>query len=497
MKVLLIKPQRTIPNNFRGVGRIFPSVGLCYIGAVLEKNGYDVKVLDAAIEGWRKINQRSDGLKYIGIDFNEIGKRIKKEKPDIVGITTLSVDAISARQIARTVKNVDSNIKVMMGGCHVSVTPFKTIADKNVDFVVVGEGEYTTLDLVKTLDEDKELYNVKGLIYRDKDKVIKNRPREYIKNLDELPFPAWHLTNMKEFFKLTKYLQGSHLTPERHLSIITSRSCPYGCIFCSVRSIMGRGFRPRSPENVVAEMEYMVNKYKIKLFSVEDDNLTFDKKRAEKIFDLMIEKRLNNKITWDTPNGVRADTLDENLLGKMKKSGAVHIFVSPESGSQRVVKDIIGKKLDLGTVENAVRICKDIGLKISCYFIVGLPGETKEDLEKTVAFASKMREFGAITLCAMARPTFGTELYDLSKKKGYLMVDGEELERSLVQFEKRGALKTPEFTPEELDEYAKRIRAGNESDEMKQIIKTKPFHAFKLFTLHPKIISNYLLKNKS
>lgn len=493
MKILLIKPQRTIPKNFRGIGRIFPSVGLCYIGAVLENNGYKVKILDTAIEGWKKINKRYDGLDYIGLNFKEVEQRIRQEKPDLVGITSLSVDAINARKIAEVVKSVDKNIKVVVGGPHFSVTWQDELKNENIDYVCIGEGEYTMLDLVKSLESGSDLSKVKGLAWKKNEEIKINEPRQWIQNLDELPFPAWHLTNMKEFFKLTKYLQGSHLIPDRHLSIITSRGCCYSCVFCSVKSIQGQIFRPRKPEKVIEEIEYIINKYKIKFVSFEDDNFSLNYKRAEKILDLMIERGINEKLVFDYPNGLRADTLDLNLLTKMKKAGCVHAYISPESGSQRVVNDIIGKKLDLKSVENTAKICNQIGLKLSCFFIVGLPGETKEDLNKTVEFANKLRSYGAIPLCAIARPTFGTDLYKQAKEKGYLLKDGKELERSLVHFESEGVLKTLDFTPEELDEYARKIRGGNEPDEMLSVIKKYPFNVLKLFTLHPKIIAKYLV----
>lgn len=492
MKILLIKPQRTIPTNFRGVGRIYPSVGLGYIAACLEKAGHEVKILDAVMENWMKINRREDGLKYIGMSYEELKERIKSESPDIVGITGLSVDAINSRNIANVVKSANKDIKVVVGGCHFSVTYNDEINNENIDFICIGEGEITIVELVKALEGKMKLKDVKGLVWKKDGKTIVNESRPFIQNLDELPFPAFHLMNMEKYFKLCGYMQGSHLIPDRHFSIITSRSCPYACIFCSVRTIMGRGFRPRSPENVIKEMELMADKYKVKLLSIEDDNLTFDKKRAEKIFDLMIERGLNKKMKWDTPNGVRADTLDENLLRKMKESGAIRIWISPESGSQKVVDNIIGKKLDLNVVENVVKICQKIGLKISCFFMVGLPGETKEDIEKTITFAERLRSYGATPLCAIVRPTFGTDLYKICKEKGFLIKDKEDLERTLVSFEHEGLIKTDEFTPEELDVYAKRVRGKNEESELRELIRNYPLYIIKLLLIHPIFILKYL-----
>jgi len=491
MKILLIKPQKTIPNKFRGVGGLYPSPALGYLAAILEKNGYEVKILDAAIEKWNQINKRGDGCSYIGMNFDEIAEVIRQEKPNVVGVTALSVDAYNAHLIAKTVKSVDKTIKVVVGGCHFTVRVEESLKDENIDFVIVGEGEITIVELVKALEENKPLEDVKGLVFKKNGKIIRNDPRPFNQDLDSLPFPAWHLLPMEKYFELCKYLQGYLLIHERQFSIITSRSCPYACIFCSVRTIMGRGFRPRSPENVIEEMEQLIDKYKIKLLSIQDDNLTFDRKRAEKIFDLMIERGINKKIKWDTPNGLRADTLDEPLLRKMKESGAVHIYVSPESGSQRVVNEIIGKKLDLNAVENVVRICHKINLKINLFFVIGLPGETKEDIQKTIKFANKMRELGAIPSYAIARPTFGTDLYKLCKEKGYLIKDDRDLEKTLLNSEDEGAIQTPEFTPEELKKYAKMIRGKSEMESIMELLKTKPLYVLRLFLVRPIIILRY------
>jgi magnesium-protoporphyrin IX monomethyl ester (oxidative) cyclase len=492
MKVLLIKPPQTIPKNFKGIARFFPSIGLAYLGASLEKAGHDVKILDTGIEKWKQVNKREDGIRYIGMSWDDISERIKKEKPDIVGITTLTVDSYNAHQVAKIAKSVDKEIKVVMGGCHVSVKPEETLSDKNVDVVVMGEGEITIAELVDAIEKNKPLKNIKGILYKENGKIVKTVSRPFNQNLDDLPFPAWHLLPMEKFFEITSYLQGSHLTNERHFSMITSRSCPYSCVFCSVRTIMGRGFRPRNPQKVIEEMEQLIDKYKIKILSIEDDNLTFDKERAERIFDLMIERGINKKIKWDTPNGLRADTLDEPLLRKMKDSGAFHIFVSPESGSQRVVNEVIGKKLDLKKVEEVVRICKKIGLKIGCFFVIGLPGETKKEIEETVAFANKLRDLGAKPLCTIARPTYGTDLYKISKENGYLLKDGKDLEISLVNAE--GTIQTPEFNPKELTKYAEQIRGSNEPDEVMSIIKSNSYYALKLFFVHPSFIIKHILK---
>jgi len=238
---------------------------------------------------------------------------------------------------------------------------------------------------------------------------------------------------------------------------------------------MGRKWRPRSPENVVEEIEELVKKYGIEELDFEDDNLTLDRKRAERIFDLIVEKEL--KIEWVASNGVRADTLDESLLRKMKASGCVWIYVAPESGSQEVVDKIVGKKLNLNKVEEAVKLCKKVGIGVGCYFVIGLPGETKEDIEKTIEFGRKLRSLGA-EACSffIANPFYGTQLYKISRENKYITrSDGKEIEEGFLNLE--AMIKTPEFTPEEI--YKFREKAMGEQDMSLVVSRMKSFSGIK------------------
>jgi anaerobic magnesium-protoporphyrin IX monomethyl ester cyclase len=255
---------------------------------------------------------------------------------------------------------------------------------------------------------------------------------------------------------------------------------------------MGRNFRPRSPENVISEIEYLVNNHNVKHIGFEDDNLTFDKKRINTICDMLIDKGLNKKITWDTPNGVRADTLDEDLILKMKNAGCIEIWVAPESGSQYVVDNLIGKHLDLQTVENVVKICKKVGIKCWCFFVVGIPGETIDQIEETVKFANKLKLLGAEPSCSIALPYYGTNLYRIAREKGYLLKkDGREIELGLLNGE--AMIKTPEFTPEQL--YAYRRMVGlSEMNVLYGLIMKRPLDAIRSFSLHPMFITKYLVK---
>jgi magnesium-protoporphyrin IX monomethyl ester (oxidative) cyclase len=316
-----------------------------------------------------------------------------------------------------------------------------------VDFVVIGEPEETVLELASVLEQGKkdELKKVKGIGFIENGETIVTASRPFIQDLDSLPFPARHLLPMKQFFEAAKKIPISGNLRKPSVRMLTSRGCPYGCIFCSNPIVMGRQWRARSAENVVAEIEHIIATYGIRQIDFLDDNIAFDRKRLETICDLIVEKDLN--IEWCTPNGVRADSLDSELLAKMRKAGCVSILIAPESGVQRVVDQIIKKKQDLRKVEEVVVAARKLGIKVGCFFIIGMIGETKEDIKATIQFAYKLRKLGADRFYfSYATPLYGTELYRQAKEGGFLKASFSDEALSEV----KPLIETPEFTCEDL-----------------------------------------------
>jgi len=494
MKIMLIKPPALIPKDWKGIIGVVPPLGLAYVAAVLEKNGHEIKILDCILEDWKKINKFNEKIKYLGLSYEKIADAIKKEKPDVVGITSWSVEAPSAFRVAETVKKVDKNIFTVLGGIHPSIRPKDCLSNPNVDFVVIGEGEYTTLELIEELGKENPSFkDIKGIGFKQGEDIIINSPRPLIKNLDELPMPARHLFDMERYFNATKSLQGGRQTTERTVVIISSRGCPYNCCFCSIHSVYGWEWRPRSAESIINEIEYLIKTYKVTGISFEDDNMTLDRKRAEKIFDSIIEKKLN--IRWVAGNALRADTLDEELLRKMKDSGCIGVAISPESGDQEVLNKIVGKNMDLKAVENVVRLCKKIGLRVDCNFVIGMVGETKQNIRNTVDFANKLKGIGLdFSNCYIALPFYGTRLYEQAKKLNYLTVkDGEELEYSLLCQD--AVIQTPEFTPNDLKIFREQAVGNSQSKVILNIIRNNPKVAMNMFLLHPVYVTKYLVKH--
>ncbi|MFA5364102.1 MAG: radical SAM protein, partial [Candidatus Bathyarchaeia archaeon] len=361
---------------------------------------------------------------------------------------------------ASTIKSVNKDIVTILDGQHPSARPLECLKHPGIDFVVIGEKEYTISELVETLEkgETKNFKHIKGLAFTQQNgEPFITKPRPLIQDLDSLPFPARHLLPMQAYFDAVKNNAIRGVINKPWVSMITSRGCPYDCVFCSVHIVMGQQWRFRSPENVVDEIEQLVNTYNIKQVDFWDDNMALNKNRMAGICDLIVERGLD--IEWYTPNGIRADTLDMPLLTKMRASGCKKIRLAPESGVQRVVDDVIGKKQDLTAVENAIINSRKLGIKVGCFFVLGLIGETKQDIEQTIKYAYKLRDLGAdIFHFSIATPLYGTRLYEQAKSCGYLSdrISDEALSAA------EALIETPDFTPDELRELCDRANLVNQ-----------------------------------
>jgi anaerobic magnesium-protoporphyrin IX monomethyl ester cyclase len=488
MKVLLINPPQTFyPGSDPPAGNL--PLGLMYIAAVLQDAGNNVEILDAFMTNTavRKIGDTAE----IGMPYGRIREEVQRRKPDVVGIANpFTCQTDHAIRVANIVKAIDAELPIVVGGPHVSAVPEEFLGEaKNVDIAVMGEGEYAMLDIIKWCEGEKTVEEIQGIAYRKNGKIMQTPPRPFLKNLDELPYPAYHLVNMEQYLNPEKIEYRSF--KDRSISMITSRGCPFNCVFCSVHLHMGKAFRAHSPDYVVNHIEHVVNKYKVKTIFFEDDNLTFDIKRFDAICNRIIERKL--KFNWETPNGIRADYLTRDLLKKMKNSGCQSVFFGVESGDQRVLDEIISKSLDLKSVMNVAKICKEIALNTAAFYIIGFPGETKEDMMKTVEFALRLKkEYDVGMLLHVATPSCGTRLYYECKEKGYIQHNLTPRAFAEVR-QTRGTplIGTEDFTPAEVKEIA--------SIAMKRYRKVSLINYFKnpkktLRTVfgQPRIITKYI-----
>ncbi len=423
MKILLINPP--IPREielYSTAGIIAPPMGLTYLAAVLEKYGYHVEILDAPV---------------LGLSYRQIKDELEKREPDLVGITATTAMINSALQTARTVKNVLPESTVVLGGVHVTFAYETTMKENSfVDVACIGEGEYTLLELVQTLEKEGDLKDVKGIVYRKNGELIKTQPRPLIENLDELPFPARHLLPMDKYKAF-----GENMILG---TILTSRGCPFNCIFCSSSLLFGKKFRARSPKNVVDEVEQFQEAYKTRYVEFVDDTFTFDRKRAEAICKEIIDRKLDTK--WVC--SCRVDLIDKELMQTLKKAGCTMIYFGVESGVQRVV-NLIRKGIKLEQAERVMRWAREVGIETVASFVFGIPGETWEDAMQTIKFAKKLNP--DYVQFSIATPFPGTELYQIAKREGLLLT--EDWSKYTVL---KPVMKTKELKPEELQKLVKK-----------------------------------------
>jgi len=368
----------------------FITIGLGYLGAVLEKNGYKVNIIDCQAQ------------KFTLADFE---REISKYQPRIVGITSTTLTYNSARKVAEIAKKVHPNCLTVLGGCHVTFWDDKALEEcPALDMAVRREGEYTFLEIADRVKEGKPLKNVVGTTCREDGKIIRNADRPYIQNLDELPVPAYHLFPIESFRRNGKVI----------FPMLASRGCVYCCDFCTAVRMFGQKHRARSPKNVVDEIEFVTNKYGNDQFTFYDDLFTLDPAWVKEICKEIRSRNL--KIKWDCET--RLDMVTKELLLEMRKAGCNEVSFGVESGCQRIL-DAVHKRVSIQQCENAIKWAKDEGLFVAVSTIVGYPGETKETMKQTLDLIHRI-EPDDVWLC-LATPYPGTELRALIESMGWKM----------------------------------------------------------------------------
>jgi len=447
MNVLLINPplENIIKNVPPSIAKVrdegYPNLGILYLAAHLKKNSdTDVKILDTQIER---------------LSYNRLKKKVEKITPDIVGINVTSFTLMDAILTARIVKSIDENIKIVFGGRHPSIYPEETISS-HVDFVVVGEGEITFTELVKSIGNNKAVKNVKGLVFRKGDRIIFTGSRKPLRNLDDLPFPARELTPYKRY---------KHVMTKNKIftTMMSSRGCPYNCLFCD-RS-QGNIFRARNPSNVVDEIEECLS-MGIKNIFMHDDTFTLDRKRAIRICDEILKRKLDAHLIIRT----RANLVDKELLRKLRLAGCEKVHYGIESGNEKILK-ILKKGITREQVEKAVKITKENDMEVLGDFMIGSPGEKEKEILETIDFAIKLGldyAFFSITT-----PYPATQLYKLGLEKGLYHDYWKEFSKNpIIDFQPK--LWT-EYLPEErlydLYKYAYKSFYKRPSYIFKQLLK--------------------------
>ncbi|MDR0372067.1 MAG: B12-binding domain-containing radical SAM protein [Nitrososphaerota archaeon] len=369
---------------------LFPPLGLAYMAAVLDQNGFEVKIVDCPVNRY---------------DYSKLGSELATFGPSMIGIGSMTPIAEASFQSARTAREACPDAQIIMGGPHATFQGEDILTtEKSIDLIVRGEGEKTLLELAQQHETGKKLGDIEGITFRKDKEIIQTPTRPFIQNLDALPWPAY------KFVPIEKYwVQGQKL-----LSVITSRGCPYQCPFCVASQMFGQRFRARSANNVLEELEWLRNEYGAEGVAFQDDTLTFDKKRATDICDGMIERKIN--LRWGC--GTRADVVTKELLQKMAKAHCDEVMFGIESGCERM-RESLKRGVTNEQCENAIKWAKEAGMFVTVSVILGYPGETKESLQETLDFVRKIEPDDA-WLCH-ATPFPGTQLRQIVEKNGWKM----------------------------------------------------------------------------
>lgn len=397
-------------------------ISLPSIAGPLRKNGHEVSIMDCVV------NKKP---------ISKILDDIKAFDPSLIIINISTVTYYDDIAVADIIKSKFQHIHLTGIGNHVTSLPQTAIKESRLDSVILGEPEFTALELSDHLSRNEDIKDIEALAYRDKDDIRVNEKKYFHKDLDELPFPARDLMDNKRYTL--------PVINEPYTLIISSRGCPHECIFCTASQYYGKKPRFRSPENILEEIKEIRCKYGIRNITMWSDTFTLNRSFVIRICQLLIKEKLD--IRWMCNS--RVDRVDPEMLKLMKKSGCIGISYGVESGDQEILNNI-KKKITLSQIRDAIRWTREAGIESLAHIIFGLPGETRTTIEKTINFIIELDPDYAQFYCAIPFP--GTEFYEISKKKGWLVTDDWrrfELNQAIIS--------TPSLSAEEL--HKSRIEA--------------------------------------
>ena len=415
MKVLFINPPW---YRLQGLISTYPPMGALYIAAVLEQNGYVCRVWNAdyssraegVSEGSSTIKMKEMSHKYSRYlatlndlhhpIWKEVEQIIKQQSPDVIGLLTCTSSLGSVKNVARIAKQINPAIKIICGGPHATIQPEDIISDENVDFVVQGEGEYITLDILQHIDDFQALEKIKGITFKHDGDVICTGKNETPIDLSTLPLPAKHLLLDKEKMPSVVFQP-----------IFTSRGCPHRCIYCSSHKIHGYKTRLVPIETTLKEIRLLKKDFNVHHFFICDDTFGQNRRHTENFLNAILSEKLN--ITWGCQT--RGERIAEDLVKLMKKSGCTQVSIGVETGSPRIRK-MIKKGNTVDDILSAARLLKKYKIEMAAFFMFGFPDETAEDIQMTIDLFEQLKPYTAH--CNIATPDPGTEMLEMVQRKG-------------------------------------------------------------------------------
>ncbi len=410
-------------GDMQGASPIYPSVGLATIMACLEKAGYTVKILDMLATGY---------------DEKGFIEALKDPELKVMGVSAIGATILKSFELAKRAKELRPDVKIIAGGPHLSILPEHTMRQGSIDYGIIGEGEITAVELMDYVIKKKgTLATIKGLCYMDHGKLIMNEKRPWIANLDDLPFPAYHLLPMDKYRAYAVYDNG-----RRTLSMVTSRGCPFLCTFCCSSKVFGGRWRAMSAKKALEHIQRLHDEFGVRHIYFEDDEFTVRHDRVIELCQGMIDKKWD--ITWDCLT--RVSHINDEILAIMAKAGCKSILYGVETGYEEGLKQI-KKGITLDQVTKAVKLTQKYGIRVKATFIIGFPWETRENVMQTIDFAAKLgADYPSIqVLCPF--PT--TEIYEQIRDED-LFIPEFTVDMYTAILAPRSLVRTKHLTSEEI-----------------------------------------------
>jgi len=371
------------PTSRRGM--VIPPLGLLYLAAVARRAGWQVQVVDLKVESLSPL---------------ALVERVQAMRPDVIGLSAFTSDAAAMHATARSLRHSFPATALIVGGPYATSDPEGALADGNIDAAVLGEGEETLVELLAELEAKRDPSTVRGLALRCGGTVTRTAPRPALGDLDGLPFPAWDLVDLERY---AQHFSAAPVGRRRYMSVLTSRGCPYQCIYC--HNVFGKRFRPRSSANVLAEVDELAGRYRLREFEITDDIFNLDAARAHSLCDGLAERRVRLAF----PNGLRADRMPADLIPALRRAGTYFVSYAIETASARLQK-YLGRELDLEAARQTIERTVRAGMYTNGFFILGFPTEVRAEAQATIDYACSTRLHSASFFLLV--PFKGSKIYE-------------------------------------------------------------------------------------
>ncbi len=432
MKILLIKPpEKEVYTKVPTIAGIAQPMGLACIAAYVREHGFkNIRILDC---------------EALQIGLDEIKDHIPKDV-DVVGLGSVTPTLKNAADIAKIAKKINPKCFTVLGGDHVTALPEETLEPfPQIDFGVYGEGEITFLELIEELKKEKPGFSsIRGLVYRDGKKIIKNEARPLVKDINEFPIPAYDLLPMEKYSPPAHHAifreKGVKLNP--FTIFFSLRGCPYRCKYCASKVMWERRVRYRSVEKTMEEIDYLIKNYNIKCLEFNDENFIINKPRMKEILKELKKRKEKHGMYWNCLT--RVDSVDADTLKEMKEAGCYFIRYGVESGDPGILK-AMAKDITVKQIKKAFKLTNEAGIACSASFIIGYPGETKETFRTTLNLAREIDPTLAFFFVAI--PIVGTELFKEANDKN--LIENPDW-NGWVQMAESPIMRTEQLTPGEL-----------------------------------------------